>query len=367
MAEFAICILTNDFPPSYGGLGVHVGELYKHLKRDYRLILVIKKNKHDTYLVQDGLRFNRFKDGEALLEHLETLGIDLIHNHTINQSMFKKGIATKLKEQLSIPMIYTCHSLLAHELAILEKYDIVRDADTISQEEIMQNSDKIIVLSEPSKKMLLKYYPKYRQKMIVIPNGISTNQFKRIRQKKRIKNIFYAGRLVKEKGVVELCTAFSNLEKNNLCLHIFGQDFSYDKKIETKMKQTLQSRKNKAKFHGWKDRNKMLRFLRRMDLMVLPSYHETLPFAVLEAMAAGVPVICTKIQNLDELFIKKNLAVPVEPKSSKSIESAIKFSISNLDGMNQMATLAQKEIKKHYSWDNLMQNYKKLYDSMINQ
>lgn len=363
----AICILTNDFKPIYTGLGVHVEELYRHLRRFYRLIVIVKRHKKDSYLVFEGLRQTRFRDEEALFAYLKSLDIRLIHNHTFLQSKFMKGIATKLKKYLNVPLLYTCHSLKVHEQAVYGKCDVIKEANTISQEEIMQNSDKIIVLNEASKKMMLKHYPKYKQRVVVIPNGISNNQVKKIRQKKRIKNIAYAGRLVKEKGVIELCAAFSKLEKSNLCLHIFGRDFSYDKKIENEMKQVLRNRKNRVKFHGWKDRNKMRKHLKRMDLMILPSYHETLPFAILEAMAAGIPVICTKIQNLDELFIRKKLAVPIMPKNSKSIVSAIKFSLSNLDSINQMAIMAQKEIKKHYLWDNLILNYRKLYDSMINQ
>ncbi|MBW3013439.1 glycosyltransferase family 4 protein [Candidatus Woesearchaeota archaeon] len=360
-----ICVLTNDFPPAYGGLGIHVGELYRHLKRDYRLLIMVKKHRNDDYLVLDGMWGTKFKDPEALLLYLKAFDIKLIHNHTIDQGTLRNGVALKLKKLLSIPMIYTCHSLLAHELEILEKYDIVRDADTVVQKEILQNSDKIIVLSDASKKMLLKHYPKYKQKTVVLPNCVSDGLSKKMRRKK-LRNVVFAGRLVEEKGVIELALAFSSLLKDsNLKLHVFGQDFSHDKKIETKMKRILTDVKRKVRFHGWKDRKKMLDFLGRKDLLILPSYHETFPFVLLEAMALGVPVVCSDIPNLKELFIEKGLAVPILPKDPKSIESAVRFCIENPDKINDMANKAQAEIKDNYSWARITEKYKNLYNSMI--
>jgi len=359
----AICILTNDFPPAYGGLGVHVGELYRHLKRHYRLLVVIKANKRDDFRVLEGHKQTRFKDNEALLSYLESLDIKLLHNHTIEQSSFKKGIATRIKNELKIPAIYTCHSLLAHQLSILEKYNVLKDANCILQEEIMQNSDKIIMLSNASKKLLEKHYPRYSKKTVVIPNGVSKELFRKIKHKRKIKNISFAGRLTEEKGVLDLAKAFSNLlKKHDIRLHILGSDFSATKKIERKMRHDLEDVKRKVKFHKWKNRKQFNKALRKMDLMILPSYHETFPFVVLEAMAAGIPVICSKIQNLDELFIKTNLVYPILPKNAKSIEAAVKYCVNNVSEMNLMAKRAQERIKKEYLWNNIIKEYKKLYD-----
>ncbi|MBD3259474.1 glycosyltransferase, partial [Candidatus Woesearchaeota archaeon] len=153
------------------------------------------------------------------------------------------------------------------------------------------------------------------------------------------------------------------LKKHDIRLHILGSDFSGTKEIENKMKEDLKDVKSKVRFYKWKNRKNFNKTLRKMDLLILPSHHETFPFVILEAMAAGIPVICSKIQNLNELFINSNLAYPVLPKNAKSIESSVDFCINNVNKTNTTAQKAQEKIREDYLWDNIIEDYKKLYNS----
>lgn len=51
----------------------------------------------------------------------------------------------------------------------------------------------------------------------------------------------------------------------------------------------------RVRFLGWADKATLDRLLAEADVLVLPSYHEGLPLAILEALARGVPVVCTPV------------------------------------------------------------------------
>ena len=98
---------------------------------------------------------------------------------------------------------------------------------------------------------------------------------------------------------------------------------------------------------GWIDSIEIKDLLSKSDAMLLPSFAEGLPVAIMEAMATGVPVISTAIAGIPELVEDKITGFLVCPGSVKSLEDALeaftKLSQNELDAIRKRAFEAVKK------------------------
>ncbi|MBI5728719.1 MAG: glycosyltransferase family 4 protein [Candidatus Magasanikbacteria bacterium] len=79
------------------------------------------------------------------------------------------------------------------------------------------------------------------------------------------------------------------------------------------------------------------RYLPAFDLFVLPSRKEGLPYALLEAMQARVPIIATRVGGIPELIENKKSGLLVSPDSVEELAEALCFSVENPDAMKEYA------------------------------
>ncbi len=104
--------------------------------------------------------------------------------------------------------------------------------------------------------------------------------------------------------------------------------------------------------------------LKALDVFVLPSRYEGLPYALLEAMQAGLPIIATKVGGNAEAL--GDAGVLVEPENSKALAEAI----TNLIGNEPMrSTLSQKALEqsKLFTEEKMLAETEKVYIKMLNR
>lgn len=172
--------------------------------------------------------------------------------------------------------------------------------------------DRIIAISRSAGDSLVDWQPWLKSKLDIIPNCIDPSMFdiseENIRKKRldliggeQKKLILFAGRLVKEKGVDILLRAVSLLEKSaeisNWHLIIAGDG------VERARLTSLCSELNineKVSFLG--DRDDIPELMAASNLVVLPSRWEGLPLVLLEALAAGVPVVANNLGGVPEVM-----------------------------------------------------------------
>jgi glycosyltransferase involved in cell wall biosynthesis len=84
------------------------------------------------------------------------------------------------------------------------------------------------------------------------------------------------------------------------------------------------------------------RYLRVMDIFVLPSYREGLPRSILEAMATRLPVVATNIRGCREAVLHEETGLIVPPTDSHSLERAVRYLLTNPDVAKQMGYAGRK-------------------------
>lgn len=178
--------------------------------------------------------------------------------------------------------------------------------------DIYNSVDKIIVLSNFTKRILLEIYAIEENKISCIYNGlpdsylpISIDEKISLRNKylfnKEDKLILYVGRLDEIKGVSFLIEAFKRVLKiypNSYLLLVGEGDYS-------KYLRDSSNYWRRIIFTGYLEKNLLYDMYRMVDIGVLFSFHEQCSFSAIEMMMFDLPVISTDSTGLKEMFPEK--------------------------------------------------------------
>ncbi|HEX7981541.1 MAG TPA: glycosyltransferase [Gemmatimonadaceae bacterium] len=100
------------------------------------------------------------------------------------------------------------------------------------------------------------------------------------------------------------------------------------------------------------------------DLFVLPSLYEGFPLSVLEAMAAGVPVVATAVGGTDEL-VSRDTGTLVAPADPRALADGIRTVLANPGGAARRAAIAQEYVLDTHSASAMVASMSNLYDSLL--
>ena len=104
--------------------------------------------------------------------------------------------------------------------------------------------------------------------------------------------------------------------------------------------------------------------LAAMDVFVLPSVSEGMSNTILEAMAAGLPVVATRVGGADELVVAGETGLLVPPGSSEQLATALAAVLGDADLRRSMAGAARKRAASEFSLESSILAYKHLYEEL---
>jgi glycosyltransferase involved in cell wall biosynthesis len=139
--------------------------------------------------------------------------------------------------------------------------------------------------------------------------------------------IAYVGRLVREKGVMDLLEAMAVVKQQmpRARLMVVGDTLQSDRGrgIQKEIRALLAKRQlaGSVVFLGF--RSDVSALLPLVDVFVLPSYREGMPLAILEAMAAGKPVVTTNVRGCREEVVSGLTGILVAPRDPRRLSEAI--------------------------------------------
>jgi glycosyltransferase involved in cell wall biosynthesis len=223
---------------------------------------------------------------------------------------------------------------------------------------IWSNAAEVISNSQWLKKLAQKTAPE--QKIITIPNGVDTSQFKPLKgnqQESNAFNIICVSRLVKRKRIDLVIKAVAALENKDLKLTIIGTG---------KEKHSLSSLvdklgvNNQVVFLHNVAHHKIVEHYQQSDLFVLPSLSEGMSNSLLEALSCGLPVIVSQTGGVKEL-VKEN-GIVLKTATPGSLKKAIVDLYQNKEKQKRMGR-ASRKIAKQYSWGKSADQYLKIYQN----
>jgi glycosyltransferase involved in cell wall biosynthesis len=112
-------------------------------------------------------------------------------------------------------------------------------------------------------------------------------------------------------------------------------------------------------------RNDIPGLLNLSDCFVLSSRSEGLSCSIIEAMAAGLPVIATDVGGNSELVVQGENGYLIPPDNAGILSLRLKFVIDDAALRRRLGEMSQQLAKEHYSLDAMMQKYADNYDAML--
>jgi len=224
----------------------------------------------------------------------------------------------------------------------------------------IRNSDKIIAVSESTKKDILKFYPEVKpEKIKVIYHGFDWELFSaernfkdenRLKSRLGIKNkyILYVGAIQPRKNLVMLINAFELVKKAypEVQLVLAGEKAWQWENTIKKAKNSLFVAdiilSGKLKFDD------LGHLMRGASMFVLPSLYEGFGIPVLEAMASRIPVIAANNSSLRE--VGGSAALYFDANNSGALAELIAKLLSNPELSGQLVKRGLEQIKK-FSWE----------------
>lgn len=170
------------------------------------------------------------------------------------------------------------------------------------------------------------------------------------------------GRLHRQKGYDVLMRAFAAVQKEYPTLKLLiigeGEDENHLKNLAKSLDLTEQ-----VIFTGMlKDSG---RILRRAEVFILPSLWEGMPNALLEAMAAGIPVVATEVGGVPELVLQGATGILVPPGDADALARAITDLCGDPAKARSMGEAGRKRVEEHFSLAAMLDATERLYRELL--
>ncbi len=211
-----------------------------------------------------------------------------------------------------------------------------------------------------------------KQRTSVIRNAIRTDRFAIRRQEHRehVRHLLgnepdrivgAIGRLSPEKGFDVLVESAAKLAHTDLSVGfvVFGEGPLRDALARQIRTRNLDHTFVLAGFYPQLDR-----YLPHLDLVVLPSFTEGLPNAVLEAFGAGVPVVATAVGGTPELVEDGVNGYLVPPGDPSSLAQRIADVLSDDVRRREMGLRGRQRVREQFSFASQAESYQRLFDSL---
>jgi len=195
---------------------------------------------------------------------------------------------------------------------------------------VMNRADTILPVSNSLKATFSSYGIK--GKFEIVPNVVDTSLFyplEKNHNKNHEKKILFVGSLNPIKGLPFLFHALSKLGQRRMDWHIDIVGNGPPRRKYERMVVEL-GLTGKVIFQGLRSKQEVAEFMRKADLLVLPSLVETFGVVAAEALATGTPVLSTRCGGPEE-FVTDEVGLLIPPGDEDALYKALSYMLDNLN------------------------------------
>jgi rhamnosyl/mannosyltransferase len=222
---------------------------------------------------------------------------------------------------------------------------------------VLKSATKIICLSEPQKKFIALKYGLPLGSIVVVPNGVAETYFvgkkTHLDAVDTVPHLLFVGRLAAQKNLSLLIEAIAQMQ-TKVFLDIVGEG-ELRKDIEALiLKHQLQN----VQLHGKKIGKELLEIYQSADIFVLPSLKEGFSLSMLEALAAGLPIVASDSPEMRSIL--GECGVLIQNPTATNYARALDATLSNKDTIQKLGALSIQKARS-YSWENVLGSIEGIY------
>ena len=385
-----IMMLTWEYPPRIvGGIARVVHDLsHVFAKQGHEVHVITYKegntkpfendegvlvHRIETYpinannLVDWVMQFN-FCVIEKAAELIKEIGkFDVVHAH----DWLVAYSARAIKNSYNLPLVATIHATESgRNKGIHDKNQgYVNDVEWL----LTYEATDVICNSLYMKNEIRNLFGKPMENIHVVPNGININKFdgkyrdwdfRRNYAADNEKIVFFAGRIVYEKGIQVLLDAVPKIIQNynDVKFVIAGRGPCLD---ELKAQADRLGISNRIYFTGYLNDVQITKMYKAIDVAVFPSLYEPFGIVALEGMLAGAATVVSDTGGLNEIVSHGIDGMKSYAGNCNSLADSILEVLFNQDLCKQIAKNAHEKVVKEYNWDIIAKKTMDVYKSTI--
>ena len=395
-------ILSNEFPPEiYGGAGVHVDELTRHMRPliglDIRTFGSRSEDApgwrvrgyppaHDLESAPAHLRPMLAALSRDLAMVIDAVDADVVHVHTWYADL--AGILVRLA--YGIPLVLTVHSLEPLRPWKREQLGGGYDVSSWVERTAIESADAVVAVSRETREDVLRLFDVAAERVHVIHNGIdadfyrpdpATDALERHGIDASVPYVLFVGRITRQKGIVHLVHAIRHLDAGIGVVLCAGQPDTPEiaAEVEAGVRAAQAERPNVVWIGEMVGREEVRQLYSHAAVFCCPSVYEPFGIINLEAAACQTPVVASAVGGIPEVVVdgETGLLVPVElrPDDPMSPVDPDRFELNLAGAINAlMADAATREVMgraarrravERFSWTRIAEATVDLYRSLL--
>ena len=301
-----------------------------------------------------------------LTRFLSRAGYTIVHTHTSKAGFVGRLAATRV----GVPaIVHTPHLFPFHEESSRASTTAYLGMERLAA----RWCDVIVTVSEFHRGWALRVGIGRPEQIVAIPNGVPTDRARPTRPRQEVRGelglggsfvVLSTGRLAEQKGLEYLIRAAPLLRPELPAVRIV---IAGDGPLRERLSRLVSDL-------GVRDLVDLLGFrsdvgdlLAASDLVVLPSLWEGLSISLLEAMAAGKPVVTTLIGSNREVTDDGESAVLVPPKDPAALAAAIRALAADPERREALGNLGQAVQRERYTLRRMLNAYESEYERLLRQ
>ncbi len=337
-------LLISPTQSGIGGIAQHVQGLTKFMEKNGHEVEIISSENTFTIPIK-GLKNPSFMVSSFLKAKFKK-NQDIVHAHNIPAALAMKNTAGK--------KILSLHGIFSQQIDQLHG----KTTGNISgkyEKDALTWADAITVISKEA----FDYYTNLGYKVFQVPNAIDISSLSSNEDRRYQKQVIFAGRLSREKGINSLIEIAKKLPSDTHLL-ILGTGPE-----EQKIKELVKTQKN-IHYLGYQTKENTISLIRGSDILIQPSLKEGISSTLLESMVCKTAIITSNVGGNNEL-IKNNVnGIIIDPQDTDSFVQQITNLLNNVELRKSLVDQALNTVEK-YDWNQVGNLYLNIYESILNQ
>ena len=394
-------ILTNEFPPAvYGGAGIHVDELTRHLRPLIELDVRTfgsrsEKSRgwrvggyppaHDLAAADERLRPMLDALSRDLAMVADPVTADIVHVHT----WYTHLAGLLVRHAYGIPLVLTVHSLEPLRPWKREQLGGGYEVSTWVEKTAIEAADAVIAVSEGTRADVLRLFDVDPERVHVIYNGIDADFYRRVEETDALARhgvdpstpyVLFVGRITRQKGIIHLVRAIRHLEPGIGVVLCAGQPDTPEiaREMEEGVRAAQAERSDVVWIGEMISREDVRQLYSHASVFCCPSVYEPFGIINLEAAACETPVVASAVGGIPEVVVdgETGLLVPVElqlddPMSpvdpdrfELNLAGAINALMADPAAREAMGRAGRRRAVERFGWDAIAAATVSLYESL---
>ncbi|MDT8782466.1 MAG: glycosyltransferase family 4 protein [Candidatus Bathyarchaeota archaeon] len=299
-------------------------------------------------------KFPYFLHLEKLISQIKP---DIIH---INNLPFLTTLqAARTSKKMGVASIIHVHGVIGKWNKLM---DLLQYAFLQLFAQRFFNDTKLVICLTQSDACEVQKFGCPKNKIRLIPNGVDVEVFKPAKETPDL--LFWGGRFIQQKGLEYLIEALSIIKEKIPDVKLL---LSGDGVLISKMHHMvkLAGLQKNVKFLGCVTLESIPILVNSCSVYVLPSLKEGMPYALLEAMACGKPVVGSDIPGIKDIIVNNQNGILVPPKNPQAIAHAVLLLLKDEKLRLKIGENARKTIFNDYQWNLIINKVEKVYSEAL--